>query len=433
MFALLYLFVLSPKNHLNQWQIIQQKGYLTWITRPSPLTYYNGLDGIIGLEYDILINFCKGNNIGLRIINASSNSELFSLFDSRNYNIAGANLSYTKQRSLKFQISHGYDQTFVELVSSYRKPKIRELSFLKNYTGVILKNSSYESITDDLIKKYAATITKSDQSLYETLLQVTSGETDYTLADNNILEIFSIYVPKLRRDYKLSEAIDLVFLMQKSLDDSLKVKLDISIKNYIKTGKVEHYKHFILESLPQIKPADTVNFLKNHNKRWHEIRPLIYKVAQLNHVSPILLGAMAYQESHWNPKAVSPTQVKGIMMLTKQVAKEQKVTDRFDIEQSLQGGAQYFLKMLTKIPARINEPDKLNFALVAYNIGYGNLEKARVLTQKAGKDPDSWLDVKYFLPELNKISNNKINGETAVNYVENIHVYENLLQWKEQL
>lgn len=33
-----------------------------------------------------------------------------------------------------------------------------------------------------------------------------------------------------------------------------------------------------------------------------------------------LLAAMGYQESHWNPRAVSPTGVRGIMMLTQQTA-----------------------------------------------------------------------------------------------------------------
>jgi membrane-bound lytic murein transglycosylase F len=146
-----------------------------------------------------------------------------------------------------------------------------------------------------------------------------------------------------------------------------------------------------------------------------------------------LLGAISYQESHWNPEAVSPTLVKGLMMLTKGVAYEQDVTDRFDPLQSLIGGTEHLIKMKETIPDRIQEPDKTNFALAAYNIGYGNLEKARVITQRNGKDPDLWDDVKLFLPLLNDLEGNKADGKTAVRYVENIHVYQNILQWKEQL
>ncbi|VTR31495.1 Membrane-bound lytic murein transglycosylase F precursor [Serratia fonticola] len=33
-----------------------------------------------------------------------------------------------------------------------------------------------------------------------------------------------------------------------------------------------------------------------------------------------LLAAIAYQESHWNPQATSPTGVRGLMMLTRATA-----------------------------------------------------------------------------------------------------------------
>ncbi len=431
--ALLYFILLSPKNHLNQWQIIQEKGYISWVTRFSPLTYYDAPDGVIGLEYDILQSFCKKYKLGLRVISASSNTELFRLFNKQHYDIAGANLSYTKQRAQNYLITSAYDTTYVELFSSYRKPKIKALSFLNHYQGLVLKSSSYELIAENLEKQYQAKIAKTDRySLYEILLKVTQGEVDYTLADHNIVEIYSAYVPTLRQGFKLSENSEVVFLLQNLVDNSFKIQLDNFINDYSTSGKVQEYKKFIIASLPHIKPADTVNFLKNYNLRWQKIKSTIYQIANQYNISPTLLGAIAYQESHWNPKAVSPTLVKGIMMLTKTTAKEQNISNRLDVQQSLAGGVRHFLKMKAKIPARITEPDRTDFALAAYNLGYGNLEKARILTQKGGDNPDLWSDVRQYLPELNKISNNKINGKTAVTYVDNIHIYHNLLQWKEQ-
>ena len=184
--------------------------------------------------------------------------------------------------------------------------------------------------------------------------------------------------------------------------------------------------------MPNSKPADTVYFLKNYKNRWPKVKPIIYSIAEKFEMSPILLGAISYQESHWNAKAISPTLVKGLMMLTKAVASEQGVTDRFNPLQSIEGGTKHFLKMMKMVPNRIIEPNKTNFALAAYNIGYGHLEKARVMTQRAGKNPDLWTDVKLFLPQLNDLDGFKADGRTAVRYVENIHVYQNLLQWKEQ-
>lgn len=101
-----------------------------------------------------------------------------------------------------------------------------------------------------------------------------------------------------------------------------------------------------------------------------------------------LLAAISYQESHWNPRALSPTGVRGMMMLTLPTAKAMGVTSRLNPEQSIRGGARYFERMLQRIPARIQHPDRIWFALAAYNIGFGHLEDARILTQQQGADPD---------------------------------------------
>ena len=88
------------------------------------------------------------------------------------------------------------------------------------------------------------------------------------------------------------------------------------------------------------------------------------------------------------------------MQLTVDTATEAKVTNPSDPRQSIFGGARYFRQVYEKIPTHVPEPDRTWFALAAYNIGYGHLEDARVLTQKAGRDPDSWQDVREFLPLL---------------------------------
>ena len=115
-----------------------------------------------------------------------------------------------------------------------------------------------------------------------------------------------------------------------------------------------------------------------------------------------LLAAVAYQESHWDPAAVSPTGVKGIMQLTKATAEQMQIKDRTNPRQNILGGAGYLKLMDRKIPQRIQEPDRTWFSLAAYNLGFGHFEDARILTQKTGKSPDKWVDVKEFLPLLSE-------------------------------
>src|SRR5690606_27383278 len=100
-----------------------------------------------------------------------------------------------------------------------------------------------------------------------------------------------------------------------------------------------------------------------------------------------LLAAVSYAESSWNPNAVSPTGVRGLMMLTTSTAQAMGVSNRENVLQSLRGGARYLRTLGQQLPDRIAEPDRTWLTLAAYNIGMGHLEDARRLTNKLGKDP----------------------------------------------
>ena len=120
-------------------------------------------------------------------------------------------------------------------------------------------------------------------------------------------------------------------------------------------------------------------------------------------------------------------------MLTQPTAAEMGVDNRSDAEQSLRGGARYFKKILARIPQRITAPDRIWLALAAYNVGFGHLEDARVITQQQGGDPDVWADVSQHLPLLRKkqwydqTRYGYARGNEPVNYVRNIRRYYNIL------
>ncbi len=113
-----------------------------------------------------------------------------------------------------------------------------------------------------------------------------------------------------------------------------------------------------------------------------------------------LLAAVAYQESQWDPLAVSETGARGIMQLTSDTAKHLGVEDRLDPRPAIIAAARYLRDLRNKLPARITEPDRTFMMLAAFNIGLGHLEDARVLAQKRGGNPDKWDDVRLALPLL---------------------------------
>ncbi|WP_461536773.1 transglycosylase SLT domain-containing protein [Spongorhabdus nitratireducens] len=142
-----------------------------------------------------------------------------------------------------------------------------------------------------------------------------------------------------------------------------------------------------------------------------------------------LLAAVSYQESHWHPKAKSPTGVRGLMMLTRQTAKELGINNRLDPAQSVKGGACYLRKLHDRLPKEIQEPDRTWMALAAYNVGYGHLQDARELTRRKGMNPNHWHEVMHILPLLEdpqwhgKTRYGYARGREPVKYVEQIRSF----------
>ena len=122
-------------------------------------------------------------------------------------------------------------------------------------------------------------------------------------------------------------------------------------------------------------------------------------------------------------------------MLTEETARGLEIADRLDPRSSIFGGARYIVSVREMIPERIPEPDRTWMALAGYNVGFGHLEDARILTQMHGKNPDSWDDVREHLPLLTqerwytKVKRGYARGWEPVRFVQNIQTYMAILDW----
>lgn len=86
-------------------------------------------------------------------------------------------------------------------------------------------------------------------------------------------------------------------------------------------------------------------------------------------VSKDLLKAMAKAESNFNPKSTSHCGAMGIMQLMPSTAASLGVSDAYDPQQNIMGGAQYISRLLQKYN------NNLAYAVAAYNAGSGNVDK----------------------------------------------------------
>lgn len=210
-----------------------------------------------------------------------------------------------------------------------------------------------------------------------------------------------------------------------------------AIKSHIQTQNIHSLTRPQTSKPVQVRKIlshyDRKMFFKHLRTRFPRYQEHFHNAAQAHDLPWKLLASQAYQESHWNRRARSPTGVRGIMMLTRRTAASLGIRNRLDPMKSIHGGAEYLAIMQKRIPAAVPIPDRRFFALAAYNVGLGHIKDARTLALRKSKDPNRWPDIMQVLPLLSQkkyyrsLRYGYARGEELVTYVQRIRAYQVLL------
>ena len=424
-------------ENLNQLERIKKSGVLSVLTRYDPTSYYESADGFSGLEYDLVQLFAQHLQVESKFILPDTFAAILQKTLAGEADFAAAAISITEERKQHFLFTPAYQEISEQLIyrSGTKRPK--KASDLTKGILEIVKGTSHAQTLLQLKKSIPQLQWQSNETLdTDGLLYLVNARLiDYTIADSNQITLIRRFYPKLNVAFNISPTRQLAWAFKKSDDLSLYHEAVLFINKIKKNKQLEqlierHYGH-----TRNIKYVGHCTFNLHFQSLLPQYQQLFQDAADTHAFDWRLLAAISYQESHWDRHAVSPTGVKGLMMLTQATAGQLNVKDRTDPEESIFGGALYLKQRLKKIPGRIPEPDRTWFALASYNIGFGHLEDARIITQKLGKNPDKWIDVKQSLPLLtkekwySKAKHGYARGKEPVIYVDNIRSYLDLLIW----
>ncbi|MDT7526236.1 MULTISPECIES: membrane-bound lytic murein transglycosylase MltF [Idiomarinaceae] len=432
---LLLIVGCTPAPEPSQLEQIKARGVLKVGTLMGPSTYYLDANGEAGIEAALAQQFADELGVALEMVPRYNVKNLLDLLANNEVDLLAAGLDRTPQRDQLFRFGPPYlevSQRVIYKQGSRDRP--RSLTELDGELVVVANSSHHDwlqSISSDYPElKWRAT---DDQDTQELLRRVMLGEIDFTIADSNTLDIQRRYYPNLSVAFTVRDRVDVGWMLASQVDGSLYAEVIDFFGELRASGQLaqlmdQHFGH-----VANFNYVDASLFIQAVETTLPRYREMFERHA--GSLDWRLLAAISYQESHWNPRALSPTGVRGMMMLTLPTAKAMGVTSRLNPEQSIRGGARYFERMLQRIPARIQHPDRIWFALAAYNIGFGHLEDARILTQQQGADPDRWIDVRKRLPLLRQKKYYRqtkygfARGDEPVRYVGNIRRYYDTLIW----
>jgi len=424
----------SPPPILDQ---VLETGELRVVTRNSPTSYTISPDGPTGPEYDLVQAFADELGVALVIQSVDSVSEILPLLLSGKAHMAAAGLSVTDSRREYLNFGYPYESVDVHLIYKLGTGRPRSFEDILDRTIEVMASTSHVDILESIQAEHP-TLSWSENADVEAadlLTRVAMGEIDLTVADSPDFNIQRHFYPDLRVALDLNIDDPIAWAFPKGDADSLLAAADEFLIKADREGVLARVHDRYYGHTKKYDYVGTRNFIRHFESRLPRYRATFEQAGADWDVDWRLLAAIGYQESHWRSHAVSPTGVRGIMMLTQATADYLGIDDRTDPEMSILGGAQYFARQTERVADTVGEPDRTFMALAAYNVGFNHIKDARMIVEWQGGDPDNWIDISGALPLLaqrkwySQVPYGYARGWEPVLYVSNIRAYYNILIW----
>jgi membrane-bound lytic murein transglycosylase F len=424
----------SPPPILDQ---VLETGELRVVTRDSPTAYTITPDGPSGPEFDLVQAFADELGVALVIEPVASISEILPKLLAGEAHMAAAGLSITDTRREYLNFGHPYDSVDVHLIYKLGTGKPTSVDDVLDRSIEVMAGSSHVDLLASIQEEYPALTWEenADIEVAELMTKVAMGEIELTVADSPDFNIQRHFYPDLRVALDLDIGDPIAWGFPKGSADSLLARADDFLIKADRNGLLAQVHDRYYGYTKKFDYVGTRNFIRHYENRLPRFREMFEKAGEEWGVDWRLLAAIGYQESHWRSQAVSPTGVRGIMMLTQATAEYLGLDDRLDPASSIIGGAQYFARQTERVADTVAEPDRTWMALAAYNVGFNHIKDARTIVEWQGGDPDAWIDISEALPLLSqrkwysRLPYGYARGWEPVLYVNNIRAYYNILQW----
>jgi membrane-bound lytic murein transglycosylase F len=434
---ILGLFIVTLYHDTSEFDQVIKRGELVVATRNSPTTYFEGPDGPMGFEYDLARAFADHLGVDLRIVVPEKLGDIITLVEQHKVDFAAAGLTITESRKRQVRFGTVIEEVREQVVYREGKKQPKSIKDLVGSNIEVVASSSHAERLGELHHQYTdLTWTEHpEMDAQELLLLIKESIVDFTIADSNEVSLVRRYTPELRVGFNFSGPKQLAWAFPRLEDESLYFAARDFLEKAREDGRLQQIRERYYGTARRLNYVGTQIYLGHILKRLPNYREDFEAAGEQLDIDWRLLASIGYQESQWDPKAVSPTGVRGLMMLTQNTAKQMKVENRLDPSESIQGGSKYFMYLKNRLPEEVLEPDRTWMAMAAYNIGYGHLDDARQITLQQGKDPNKWIDVIESLPLLmrkkwyKKTRFGYARGLEAANYVQNIRSYYDILIW----
>jgi membrane-bound lytic murein transglycosylase F len=422
---------LTVRNDLD---LILDRGELTLITRNNTACYFEGPHGPAGFEYDLVKAFADHLGVRLRTIIIEDEEKMIEALRQGEADIIAAGIPLGHEAKRLIALGPTYLDVKHQIVGRRGGHQYKTIAELADTAIWMTRNSSGLNTLETYKREHAGLKWKalSDYSSEELLQMVWNRSLPLTMVASHTLSINRRYYPELVVHFTVGDPQKLSWAMAPKnrhlRREALKWFATKSTQKRLQ-GLMDHY----FSHLETFDYVDLARYRRRIFNRLPKYQEHFQAAAEKYGFDWHLIAALAYQESHWNPRAKSYTGVRGMMMLTLDTAKNLGLKNRMAVKESIFAGTRYLATLHARVGDDVPEPDRTLLALAAYNLGFGHLRDARELARTLEQPADTWHGIRSVLPLLQKkkyyrnLSYGYARGNEAVQYVDRIRTYHKVL------
>ncbi len=386
---------------LGDFDAILKRKSLRMITTSSAAHYFLDNGEPHGFEYELLARFAKFHRLLVEVVLAGSREEMVTMLKQGKGDLIAASLPVREFSEMPdISLSRAYHHSAPVIAAARaRHEKLADPSALSGYRIVIAPDASWPDQIEELrriVPKLEFVSPRAGSTLTE-ILQVLSREKKALalVGQHQLIAAMNRAHQDVEILFFLDEPQALGWAVRKT-SRRLLAELDNFIDGMYRS---ETYNVILERYFPQSLPAKLAS--GDESELLSPYDQLVIRHAKAHNFDWRLILAVMYQESRFDPEALSVAGAEGLMQLTPDTQDFMNMREPKNPEESILAGIRYLDYLRSRFEDSLLPRERTWFSLAAYNAGFNRIKSARERADKMNLDSDRWFDnVEFAMQEM---------------------------------
>jgi membrane-bound lytic murein transglycosylase F len=401
----------TAKSYREDFSDLKKRKMLRLVTSRGPVNYFHDRGRLRGFEYELIKKFAENHGMRLDVVIADTPAEMQQYLNEGNGDVIAASMPASLASAMAHTASTlPYNHAYA-VIAGREGDVLANVSDLEGRVVHIAASSPYLPVLEKIRDEGTnLTIMVANPGITSEalLFRVAQGIYDLTVIGSHEVNAEFSRQLNLKALLGLGEPDPLVWLVRQT-DSQLLTELNKFIDTEYRKGFYNVIYSRYIEK-PDRRNTDASLFANIDQLSPYD--DIVHKYADHFSFDWRLIVALMYQESRFNPRAVSSSGASGLMQVLPATAQTIGVGDLENPDNSIHAGVLYLDRLRSQFEEELPLSDRLWFALAAYNSGYNRVQRARSLAEKMKLDKNRWFN-NVELAMLKMGRPYKSNGETV--------------------